>query len=118
MWRAYSRHHLALNPRIGIERLEAREDPGHGYYAPAQYTEWGPGVLAQWTPRPDVTLTGDMMVGWQSEAPAGWDSFVNASGASLVFRELDRRARGRRATRISPRPRLRAPLLGASLWGF
>jgi hypothetical protein len=80
VWHAYAKNHLRLTPRFSIDRLEADEDLGHGYYAPAQYTEWGPGALAEWTPRPDVTLTGDMMLGWQRELGGNWDTFVNGTG--------------------------------------
>jgi len=62
------------------EQLRTRLDLDHGYYDPEQYLEWGPGAEAEWTPRPDVSLSGSGWTGWQRERGAETDPFVNVSG--------------------------------------
>lgn len=69
---------LALEARL--QQLRTRLDLDHGYYDPAQYLEWGPGADADWTPRPNVTVNGEVWTGWQRERNAEARPMVNVSG--------------------------------------
>lgn len=62
------------------EQLRTRLDLDNGYYDPAQYFEWGPGAEVEWTPRPDVTISGTGWTGWQRERGAETQAYVNVSG--------------------------------------
>jgi hypothetical protein len=74
-----------LHATLAFEHLDTRFDPGHGYYAPGFYQEWGPGVEAEWRPQPDWTLGFTSQVGWQRERDADDQSFYSIAGRAEVI---------------------------------
>jgi tetratricopeptide (TPR) repeat protein len=83
-FRGYSDRRVDLRLTFGIEHLDTKFDPGHGYYAPGFYREWGPGVEAEWRPRPEWNLGLTSQVGWQHEWDLENQPFYSIAGRAEV----------------------------------
>ena len=86
--RAYADKRLRIVARARVQQLRTRRDLDHGYYDPAQYLEWGPGVSAEWEPWRSVTASGTLWGGWQREKNA--ESTPYANGAVRVEWTIER----------------------------
>jgi tetratricopeptide (TPR) repeat protein len=84
-YKAYSERRGDLAVTFGVDHLGTRLDLDNGYYDPASYVEWGPGVEAEWRPQEEWTLGLTSQVGWQTESDSPTQPFYNLEGSAEVI---------------------------------